>query len=328
MSHSIISEHYKNVLTERVKNAGCPCDNFDDVLKNVRVLAKEQTKYGDEKAFWLDLSTKKMIAKAIDPDCRIEIPFNEIHRNKDTLMVTAYFYWGDSEHYAGRGFARRSLTDIVSRENADAITASKIETEFEALVMGAAITRAYTDAGIGLELYADGFEELFSLVEEQEAEDILDRKKEQFDKAVPDVPSHEEKKKRTRKAAEKPAPVTTSEPETPTPTPVVEQKFEQEELPFGKEPVETVSEEVEAPTTSETPTATLAEEPSAISLEEAYETVADTGVFEGQKLSAIYRSRPINLIWLVNAEAKCKDACLAIIDQDPALKAKLEGNRK
>ena len=326
MSHSIISEHYKNVLTERVKNAGCSCENLEDVLKNVRVLAKEQTKYGDEKTFWLDLSTKKMIAKAIDPDCRIEIPFNEIHRNKDTLMVTAYFYWGDSEHYAGRGFARRSLSDIVSRENADSITASKIETEFEALVMGAAITRAYTDAGIGLELYADGFEELFSLVEEQEAEDILDRKKEQFDKAVPDVPSHEEKKKRTKKAEEKT--VQTKAVEPVMPKPVTEQEFEQEELPFGKEPVEAVPIEDEAPTTFEPPTATLEEAPSAMLLEEAYKTVADTGIFKGQKLSAIYKSRPINLIWLVNADAKCKDACLAIINQDPALKAKLEGNLK
>ena len=323
MSHSIISEHFKNVLTESVKNAGCSCENLEDVLKNVRVLAKEQTKYGDEKTFWLDLSTKKMIAKAIDPDCRIEIPFNEIHRNKDTLMVNAYFYWGDSEHYAGRGFARRSLSDIVSRENADSITASKIETEFEALVMGAAITRAYTDAGIGLELYADGFEELFSLVEEQEAEDILDRKKEQFDKAVPDVPSHEEKKKRTKKAEEKT--VQTKAVEPVMPKPVTEQEFEQEELPFGKEPVEAVPVEDEAPTTLEPPTATLEEAPSAMILEEAYKTVADTGIFKGQKLSAIYKSRPINLIWLVNADAKCKDACLAIINQDPTLKAKYEG---
>lgn len=322
---NVLQEHYQELLKAKVEASGRTCADFKDVLNNLDALAKEQIKYGDEKTMWLDLSTKKMIARAIDPNCRIEIPANEIIRYKDTLAVTAYFYWSDSEHYVGRGFSRKSLTNLVSGD----YDASKIETEFEALVMGAAATRALTDAGIGLEFYADGFEELFEQLEEKEAEEILDRKQEEMDKTIPEVPSQNEKKANARKrAAKKVEPAPATEPETTS--------SDDDELPFSSEesamteftPSDAAMQAVEATNAlfEEMKEAKKeAKETTAISLADAYKVTADIGQFVGQPLEAIYRARPLNLIWLVNSNAACKDAALVIINADEALKAKYNG---
>lgn len=78
MAQEVIRKHYEDLSVKKVRNAGRECNGIEDVLDNMDVLAKEQVKYGDEKTLWLDLTTKKLIARSIDPNCRIEIPPHEI----------------------------------------------------------------------------------------------------------------------------------------------------------------------------------------------------------------------------------------------------------
>lgn len=299
MAQNTLSKHIEEMLKKKIVASGRDVRNAEDILENLDALATEKISFGDEKTMWLDLTTKKMVAKMLDPNCRVEVPANEIIRYKDTLAVTAYFYWSDSDTFAGRGFARRSLESLISCQ-ADA---KRIEIEFEALVMGAAITRAYTDAGIGIEFYADGFDELFAQVEENDAEALLERKHEAVSNEIPVVPSIAEKKakKTTKKVTEESEVKATAE-----------EKAEDITLPFVNTSF------------SDTPSKTTSELPTDISLDEAKLVVNDVGQFAGQPLGMIYSSRPLSLIWILNnSSGEVKDAARIIIDSDANLKSRI-----
>ena len=109
-----------------------------------------------------------MIAKMMDAASFVTY---DVKRNGNIVSCEAKFYWSDdADHPAGTGFVAR---DVTKRITSDA-DASAAETEIEALVRGAAASRALTDAGIGIEFYSDSFDTLFSSVEESEAEDVTE----------------------------------------------------------------------------------------------------------------------------------------------------------
>jgi len=307
----LLRNHYISLLCKKIKaeKSNITCETAEDIFKYLQYLAKEKVEYGDEKTSWLDITTKKMLAKIIDPDCRLE--YTVVERTKTELAIEAKLYWSDSEHPAGIGYVKRSLTQLVTNEN----TASQIEIEFEALVRGAAATRALTDAGIGLAFYGDGFDSLFEEIEEQEVDRRLERKAEeskaQFNKAVPDIPSAEERKAATRKRnAEKKA----TEAEKAT-TPVEEPTT----LPSSVN--EATAEATETVSTEETtvPVAEpIAPSPS-LTVEEAKMVIADMGNFKGQPLGLIYEANPRNLVWLVRNNSAVADAARVIAEADDRL---------
>lgn len=306
----LLRKHYISLLCKKIKaTKQVECETAEDIFEYLPYLAKEKVEYGDEKTSWLDITTKKMLAKIIDPNCRLE--YSVIERTKTELAIEARLYWSDSEFPAGIGFVKRSLSQLVTNDK----TATQVEIEFEALVRGAAATRAFTDAGIGLEFYGDGFDSLFEEIESKEATDRLERKKEdaktQFEKSVPQIPSAEERKAATRKRnAEKKA----KEAEKATPP---------EEEPITLPPsVNEATEEAPETVSMEEPTVPVAEPiaPSpSLTVEEAKMVIADMGNFTGQPLGLIFEANPRNLVWLVRNGSAVADAARVIVEADGRL---------
>ena len=304
----VLRKHYTTLLCQKIKNANkqLKCDSAEDIFEYLPHLAKQKVEFGDEKTSWLDITTKKMLATIIDPEYRLE--YTVLERTKSELAIEAKLYWSDSEHPAGIGFVKRSLTQMVTNDK----NASQMELEFEALVRGAAATRAFTDAGIGLEFYGDGFDSLFEEMEEMEADTLLERKAEdakaQFERAVPPIPSAEERKAATRKRnAEKKA----KEEEKLT-APV-----EEPTSPVSEEPTLPLFESnVIEPAAEPEPTAPAS---SSLSLEEAKMAIADMGNFKGQPLGLIFEANPRQLVWLVRNGSTVSDAARLIIEADGRL---------
>jgi len=303
----LLRKHYISLLCRKIKaSKQVTCETAEDIFEYLPCLAKEKVEFGDEKTSWLDITTKKMLAKIIDPDCRLE--YSIIEKTKTELAIEARLYWSNSEHPAGIGFVKRSLSQLVMNDK----NASQVEIEFEALVRGAAATRAFTDAGIGLEFYGDGFDSLFEEIEEKEATDRLDRKKEdsktQFEKAVPQIPSAEERKAATRKRnAEKKA----KEAEKVTPPEEESTTLPPSENKETEETTETVS--MEEPTVPVKEP--IASSPS-LTVEEAKMVIADVGNFKGQPLGLIYEANPRSLVWLVRNGSSVADAARVIVEAD------------
>lgn len=313
----ILRNHYINLLSMKINAKGGRAEkpSAEAVFANIQLLAKEQVQFGDEKTYWLDINTKKMLARIIDPDVRLE--YNVVERTKTDLAIEARLYWSDSETPAGIGFVKRSLSQMVTNDK----NAEQIEVEFEALVRGAAATRALTDAGIGLEFYSDGFDTLFNQLEGTEAEQQLERqlqgKKEQFDKAVPPIPSAEELKagkikgKADKKTKEKEAEKTV-DPKTEPTTPLPEETAIKEES--NPTPVEDVStHESDDTTTSQ------AETSVGMTVDEAKMQIADIGNYAGQPLGLIFEANPRNLVWLVKNGSAVADAARVIAETDERL---------
>lgn len=200
--NEVLRNHYTNLLCRMINEKGANARTIEDVFDNLPLLAKKVMHYGEE-TMYLDLNMKKMLAKALDPEVRIMYRVTE--RSKNELGVEAFLYWGNDSNYSGYGFSKKNLELIVTSQS-DAMLK---ETNFEALVKGAAASRALTDAGIGLEFFCDEMDDLLSEMESMEVEERIERKeekeKESFEKKVPQVPSNEERKKKriaeSRKAA-------------------------------------------------------------------------------------------------------------------------------
>ena len=263
----ILRSHYVNLLCKMINEKGADrkteARTIEDIFDNLPLLATKIMTFGEE-SMYLSLNVKKMIAKAMDPEVRIVYAVTE--RTKTELAVEAFLYWGGESEYTGYGYCKKSLESLVN----DSYSAGKVETNFEALVKGAAASRALTDAGIGLEFYCDECDELLLSMENNEVIELAERKEEKsqddFEKKVPDVPSLEElKKKRMVSAREK------EKKEDSSPT--LKEKPATEEPPVNE------------------------------AVETARKAICDVGDFKGQTLGEIFDINPRLLVKIVRDES-------------------------
>lgn len=319
MGKSIISNHYKALLGKMIKDKApekAAPETEAGIFESIHLLAEEKVSFGDEKVRWLALNTKKMIAKMMDAASFVTY---DVKRNGNIVSCEAKFYWSDdADHPAGTGFVAR---DVTKRITSDA-DASAAETEIEALVRGAAASRALTDAGIGIEFYSDSFDTLFSSVEESEAEEAAQRKQQgkadELKRLVPEVPSKEELKKKARANA------TAKEAKTEKSA----QEKAGEPVKAAQEPAEekvAPATEVAAPTT-EAPAQEPAEVPAP-----AYEGTMDAGKaklvattkgnYAGQPLGIVQSARPMALVWYAANDTPevCEAAKAIILAEHPEL---------
>lgn len=303
----IIRKSYENELMKMINQKdGQKIAKPEEIWDNIHRLASEGQSFG-EKFYYLSLTVKKMLAFIADPGYRIE--YSTVN-TESTSTVEARFYWSGQETPAGIGFTKRHISQIFRN---DSITNEERLTYLESCARGMAASRAITDAGIGLQFYADSFDSKFEEMERDEAAEAQTRGKAQENAAattpgtVPEIPSLEEKKTSRLKAAaakaeasakkadtEKNEPVNT-QPEVPTASPT------EETTPVPKEDATTV----------------------AYDLESAKAVICDMGSYADNPLGTIYESNPRNLIWLINNGSKVADAARVIVESDPELKAYL-----
>lgn len=309
MEKGIISNHYKNLLAEMIKAKTAEktvVKTEAEVFDNIHLLAEEKVSFGDEKVRWLALNTKKMIARMLDASCFVNY---EVKRSGNIVSCEARFYWSDDkEHPAGIGFVARDVTKRIASD-ADA---SMAETEIEALVRGAAASRALTDAGIGIEFYSDSFDTLFSSVEEAEAEEVVQRKQtakaEEVKRLVPEVPTREEIKKKARASAaakeSKPVQPATEEPKVSA-VPVTAEAAPAKEPEKPEVPVVPAKEPVVAP---------VPEFNGTITADVAKTVVTTKGNYAGQPLGIVQTARSAALVWYaINDTPEVGEAAKAII---------------
>lgn len=321
MEKGIISKHYMNYLGEMIKAKSqdkTALSTEEEIFDKMYLLAEEKVSFGDEKVRWLPLNTKKMVAKMIDASCFVNY---DVKRNGNIVTCEAKFYWSDDkDHPAGIGFVARDITQRIASD-ADARMA---ETEIEALVRGAAASRALTDAGIGIEFYSDSFDTLFSSVEEAEAEEVAQRKQnakaEEIKKLVPEVPTKEELKKKARAAKQtKATTVQESQPEAteaPAAAPVeatasAPETAEQENTPEEKSDTSTDEAPVSEANQVTAPAAT-----GEITVDLAKLVVATKGNYTGQPLGTIQSARSNALVWYAQNDTPevCEAAKVIIYD--------------
>lgn len=298
----LLRNHYISLLSAMIKSKGIEeCNSSEDIFSNLRFLAKEKVEFGDEKTSWLDINTKKMLATIIDPDYHME--FKVLERTATEIAVEAKLFWSGDDFPAGVGFVKKSLAQMVTND-ADA---HKAETEFEALVRGAAATRAFTDAGIGLEFYSDGFDDLFNELEMKEATERIERKKEtskkEFDSAVPSIPSVAEQKAK-RSSMKK-----------------VKESIEQQKIiesPATLPPQEKIVINNENPV-SELETQEITKAVPTLSLDDAKKQIADIGVYQGKSLGLIAETNIRGLVWLIKNNSAVSEAARMIVEDDGRL---------
>lgn len=283
----VLSIHYTNLLCEMLAKKGKDVRTIDEVFSNLSLLATKVKSFGDEEARFLPLSVKRMLAKALDPESRIV--YNVSEHTKTELAVEAFFFWGHDSEYSGYGYSKKSLESLVLNSS----SASEEELNFEALVKGAAASRALTDAGIGLEFFCDEFDALVTSMEENEAIETAIRKEEKeresFNEKVPNVPSIEQQKKTRTKQT-------------------VGNKNAGKELPL---PSSTEGSSLEKDNFVNT---TL---PDTNELSKAKNTICDVGEFEGQTLGEIYAKNPRLLVKIArNPDSKVSNEAKALVISD------------
>lgn len=300
--NEVLKNHYTNLLCRMINEKGANARTIEDIFDNLPLLAKKVMHFGEE-TMYLDLNMKKMLAKALDPEVRIMYRVTE--NNKNMLAVEAFLYWGNESNYSGYGFSKKNLESLVTSQ-ADAALK---EASFEALVKGAAASRALTDAGIGLEFYCDEMDDLLSEMESMEVEERIERKeekeKESFERKVPQVPSNEERKK--KRIAESKKEPKSEKPETTLKEEVPENNL-QEDTGMPAVMDEPAQDEIDAVSQIFGP---------ANELEQAKMAVCNSGDYAGQTLGEIAENNMRLLVRFArDPECNVKDQARTIIIAD------------
>lgn len=299
--NEMIALHNAQQLYDILAKKGVEVDSMEGVLANLKYLASEKTVFGNETTRWIPLPIKKLIVKALDPDCRIE--YKTLLRNGKTLGIEATFFWSDSETPAGTAYVQRDMSfPLTTPENA-----SREENDFEALVRGSVTTRVITEAGIGIGYTADEFDFLFEQVEEAEAL----RKKERKNSDAPvtsGVPEVKPANSRKRGAAKNPL-IAKAEEEAKAEVKAEEKAEETTKVPVDTtEKPEAVVEDTSAK--EENPTA---EPKVAMSVDEAAMQIVELGSYKGQPLGFVESVNPKALVWLVKRNDATKKAALVMM---------------
>lgn len=176
----ILRTSYERILMAKIKEKGGHAESPEDIWMNLKYLATSYTSYGEEKMI-MPLQIKKILAYILDPEYRIEY---DVNKTEKECVVTASFFWGDSDIPAGQGFVKRYINQIFPMDN---MSPEERESVFESTVRGLAAARAITDAGIAMEFYTDLLETL-----DPERSDV--KKDDPDNPKVPTIPSNNQKK--------------------------------------------------------------------------------------------------------------------------------------
>lgn len=281
---NLIRKSYENELMSLIRENGGECNNAEEIWDNLPFLAKQMSKY-DEISLYLPLQIKKMLAYIIDPDYRIEYT---VEKTENSCTVEAFFYWSDKENAAGRGFVKRYLTQIFPNNS---LSAEERESVFEATVRGQALSRAITDAGIGLQLAGDCFDLSPDI---QETEEVTTKSEKKSDAPMPQIP--------------------------PQKKPIISQAED------AVSSVAEVSNGVDTATTEKKVRENVPKDSSpTVNLTESFKAVADVGTYKGYLLGDIYKKAPLNIAWLANNQAsKVSGDARAIALSDPHLAMRLK----
>lgn len=299
----LIKESYEKILLQKINEKGGCASCADEIWDNLTFLAEEVQKF-DEVKLYLPLQIKKMLAFVADPDYSVDFTVQE---TDEYCAVEAKVFWSGSTTAAGTGFVKRYLSQIFP---ADSMSPDERKAQIEATVRGLALSRAITDAGIGLHLYGDCFDFNESKLEESEAEKSLENS---VKNKVPQIPSAEEKKAKALAAkAEKAKTETAAAVNVPkvtatAPTTETENNVSSEDI-------------VEAKEAGKKPAVSTK---NTMSIEDARKQVADKGTYAGHELGVIFDKKPLNLIWLINNGSAVSGAARVLVESDEDLKAKL-----
>lgn len=302
----LLRKSYEKIIMQKIREKGGHVENPEEIWDNLTYLAQEVQKFGETRLF-LPLQVKKMLAYIVDPDNYVEY---QVNSDENSCTVEARLYWTGSSYPSGVGFVKRYVNQIFPNNSMSPEERLSI---MESTVRGLALSRAITDAGIGMHLYGDCFDFNVEALEKDEAEKEINKEAE---KKVPNIPSAEEKKvqrlaakaakeKAERKPQEEMTEAMDAAVAVPVEVPKVTAVAEDNTLHDEKEPEK---DEVYV---------------SSMSIEEARKAVADKGALAGNTLGVIFDKKPLNLIWLINNHSAVSDAAMALVESDDELKKKL-----
>jgi len=147
----VMRQEYLKTLADKEKKNGAKDVEYtlESILHNMSFLA-ETVKSFDEENKYLPLNTKKMLAYLLSPTNRVEYV---VRRGDNWVECEASFYESEtSTAPSGKGFAKSFRSQVYKGSY---LSDEERESCLEAYVRGRAASRAYTDAGIGLQFYAD-----------------------------------------------------------------------------------------------------------------------------------------------------------------------------
>ena len=300
------------------------------ILNNLNYLVKSVSRYGEQKCY-LPIDIKKMLALILAPDSRMDHVVEKGFDSDNTPWVKARasFYW-NSESVQPDGIGEVIFRPHNIRQNDFLSEKERIEL-MEPTAIGAAKSRAITDAGIGLQFY-------YGDIEDPDLISIMNK-----DLVSKQETSGENPEKETKKAAPVSSPIAAQEP-----LPKTTKKIDLSELDIDsmlsaldKEAQKengSVSEskksevdnlpESNTPEKSELPPEEpVSEEKKVISdeLKRAFEVICDDacGTLKGNALGSIYNKKPRQIIWISkNTQSdEVRKAAQCIIESDEKLKA-------
>ncbi len=323
----MMSQYVKELATkEKINGADFTENTLENVLNNMQFLRENVTAFGEESAY-LPLPVKKMLAYLLSPTNRVEYTIN---KGEDWAEAEARFYESDTATVpTGVGFAKVFVTQVYKNDFVDQVTRLS---KLEATARGMAASRAYTDAGIGLQFYGDTID-----TDKDEAKEKAEKKTAEA--------------RAEMKNAEMPAP---AKPETKSVTTdngmTLPLPPSQKERQAAKRAAKKASSETPAPQTASVDTETRSEEIVAITAnitknetpapaktmtaKEAMTYTADAGTLtKGMLLGDIMTSDDVNLrrslvyLYKNKPEGRTDEldtALITLINLDPELKELLK----
>lgn len=309
----MLKKHYENLLMSKINENGGHVTRPDEIWDNQQFLVKRVQRF-EEEVCYLPLPIKKMLAYIHDPNRVIEYSLSM--SDDGMLTCDAYVHWSNTPEgtIAGRGQVSRYLDQIFPN---NLISEHERKSVWNQSVISLAISRALTDAGIGMEFYGDCFDFSVDALETDEMDASKSRVEESKVEKLPEVPTANEKKERRRNAQKEKATEKVSSEVAPTQTNSVSAP-EKVDVP---EKVDTTT-PVAQNTSAEKQTVPTEAPATTLSLDQAKAIIADKGTYEGNELGRIYERAPRAIIWLyLNSDsADVKNAAGVLISQDEVLK--------
>ena len=179
----IMSEHYQQFLKKQIESAKGEkiADGPLAILENSKYLAEKIKGENEEEKLFLSSKVKQMIFHIICPNGRIERTKEE--RKNVWTEVTVSVYEDKNDQFPIGSYTSICLYDSICKQ----VSNNEKIKDAISLAEGAALTRALTRAGIGLEFFTDfdlevGLLNINGVEQEQEQQAKAEQKKEQEEK--------------------------------------------------------------------------------------------------------------------------------------------------
>lgn len=314
----VLQKSAEKALQTIIKNNGGE-DNAE-VFDNLKFLCTKIEKWGIT-SYYIPLRIKKLLCTMLDSEYRIEY---KVAKTDEFCEVEALFFWSDYEIPTGRGYVRKHISQISPM---DSLTNEERLSLMESTCRGAAATRAISDAGVAAEYYGD-VEDLLLAQKEQEAiEESLEKV---VDEKVPTTTSKNDKTAERRAKANAKAEVPSSTSPTDVEEPqTVEEPITEEASEESKDDLE-VSKNIESAVEEPIVEASASQDEkkfeSEISLEDAFNAIADVGTLAGNTLGDIYKkaNNKKMIIYIANRSETVSEHAKVIIYSDKELTEKYE----